>query len=178
MDSQTRSQKGNSGYTGRLRYFYLNGDLHKAIHANRGTDQLRAWNYPKRELVVCSYSDVRKRAGKAFTTKEAAKLLNRGRLTLERAILNGDIDRPQITYSLGKDQMGEEFKYMWSEDDVMEMHAFLCTVHKGRPRNDGLVTPLNLPSAREVRARMRQDVVLYVKNKDGKFVPTFEAEQF
>lgn len=175
MDSQARGSKRNSRVKKRLTYFYLNGDLHRKIHANKGEDVFRAWNYPKHQLIIASYSDVRRRAEAAYTTTEAAGLLNRTRLTLERAILDGHIDPPQHTYGL---ETGNKFKYMWHEDDIWEMHAYLSTVHGGRPRKDGLVTPYNLPTPQELRARLNQEVTLYVKNGAGEFVPTWKAPDF
>lgn len=181
MDSQKGNSKGNRSNK-RLTYFFLNGDLHKKIHINRGADLITAWNYPQHKRVGYSYSDVKRNGERGFKTSEAARMLRRTRLTLEHAIMNGDIEAPQKTYGIasfdGVKSKGEPYQYIWSEDDVMAMHAFLCTVHKGRPRNDGLVTPWNLPTAREVRAMINQEVVLYVKNDKGDFVPTWEAENF
>lgn len=121
------------------------------------------------------YTDVKKRAGKAFTTIEVANLVNRTRLTIELYIMNGIIDRPQMTYNL---ESRRPFKFMWSEDDVMKLHEYLSTVHIGRPRKDGEITTRDMPNARELRAIMRQEAILYVRNKDGEFVPTWQAEQF
>jgi len=178
MDSQERSGKGKRRHKDRLKYFYLNGDLHRRVHTNRGADLLTAWNYPKHEKVGYSYHEVKRKARRAITTTDAAKILNRTRLTLEWAIINGEIEPPQMTYGTGEGKIGDPYKYMWREEDIMAMHAFLCTVHKGRPRLDGLITPYNLPSAQEIRARIKQEVVLYVKNDEGDFIPTWEAEHF
>ena len=175
MGSQARGSTRNSGIKGRLRYFYVNDELHKKIHINIATDLLTAWNYPQKKRVGLSYREVRRNAEAAYTTTQAAAALNRTRITLERAIIAGKIEAPPMTYSL---TTGKPFKYMWREKDVMEAHAFLSTVHKGRPRKDGMVTPVDLPPAREVRARLRQETVLYVKNSEGKFVPTWQADTF
>ena len=181
MDSQKGNSKGNRSNK-RLNYFFLNGDLHKKIHINRGADLITAWNYPEHKRVGYSYSQVKKNAERGFKTTEAAKMLRRTRLTLEHAIINGDINAPQKTYGIasfdGVPSKGKPYQYIWSEENIMEMHSFLCTVHKGRPRTDGLVTSWNLPTAREVRAMIRQEVVLYVKNDSGEFVPTWEADNF
>lgn len=178
MATPKRSRARNSRFKGRLRYFYLDGDLHRSLHANIGADHLTAWNYPQHKMVGLSYRDVRRNAGRAFTTKEVSELVRRNRQTIENTIINGDIEAPQKTYALGDHQKGKEYKYMWSEQDVINLHQFLCTVHYGRPRNDGMITPYNLPSLRELRAMMRQEVVLYMKNEDGKFVPTWEANTY
>jgi hypothetical protein len=157
-------------------YFYLNGNLHKKLHINRGADQIITWCYPLEKRVAYTYSDVKKNHKPAFSTQEAAKMLWRSRLTLERAIIRGDIRAPQYTY--GIDENKRKFKYMWSEDDIMEAHAYLSTVHQGRPRHDGLVTPQRLPTARELRAMIRQEQVFYVRGEDGEFRPVWRAEDF
>lgn len=162
-------------HTPPLRYFYLNGNLHKKLHINRGIDQITTWCYPLAKRIAYSYTDVKKRKEPAFTTKEVTKMLNRNRVVLEEAIMYGNIERPQFTYGL--DENRKMCKYMWSEKNILEMHAFLSTVHRGRPRKDGLVTPQRLPTVRELRAIIRNDEVLYVKVGD-EFKPVWQAEDF
>jgi hypothetical protein len=48
------------------------------------------------------------------------------------------------------------------------------TVHIGRPRKDGRVTPGRMPSKAELRALMRHDTMTYVKNADGEFTPVWK----
>jgi hypothetical protein len=158
-----------------LKYLFLNGDLHKVLFISRPKDEIELWNYPKEIRVVATYSDVRKRMEKAFTTTEVAKMLQRHKLTLERAILAGEIESPQFTYGLTEHKM--KHAYMWSEEDIMDMHAVLISKHGGRARNDGKITPRRIPNARELRALIRHNTILYTKTDEG-FVPTWEAEQF
>lgn len=167
-----------------LRYFYLDGELdgkvvplaHKKLHINRAKDQIITWCYPLRKRVTYTYSDVKKRKRPAFNTETVAKMLNRSRKTIEWMILDGNIKAPQHSYTL--DENMRKFKYLWSEQDVLEAHAYLSTVHRGRPRKDGLITSVGLPSVRELRAMMRQDEVLYIKNEDGEYVPVWRAPDF
>lgn len=159
-----------------LRYFYLNGDLHRTLHISRGEDILTAWNYPQHKRAGYSYTDVRRRAEKAYTTKEVCQLLNRGRDSIAHAIMRGDITPPQITYGLSEHK--KRHKYMWSEKDILEAHAYFRQQHKGPPRKDGLITVQSMPTETELRAMMRQEVVMYQKQEDGTFVPTWRAEQF
>ena len=173
--------KAGSGTNGRrrsrkLNYFYLNDNLHKSLHINRGADTITTWCYPLHKRVAYTYSEVKKHKQPAYTTKEVGEMLNRSRLTLEHAILNGDIEPPQHTYGLNEHK--RKFKYMWSEKDILEAHAYLSTVHRGRPRNDGLVTPAHLPTIRELRAMIRQEQILYVRGEDGEFRPVWRAQDF
>jgi len=169
-----------------LRYFYLDGKLeadgptipllHKKLHINRGADKVTTWCYPLHKRITYTYSDVKKRKAPAFKLMEVTKMLQRSRKTIEHAILDGNISRPQFTYGL--DEHKRMFQYMFSEKDVIEAHAFFSTQHYGRPRNDGLITPAPLPTLRELRAMMRQDEVLYVKNEDGGYTPVWRAKDF
>jgi hypothetical protein len=164
-----------------LNYFFLdvsdNGPLlHKSLHINRGADTITTWCYPLHKRVAYTYSDVRKNKQPAFSTKEAGRMLNRGRLTLEHAILRGDIEAPQFTYGLNEHK--RKVKYMWHEANILEAHAYLSTLHHGRPRNDGLVTPAPLPSVRELRAMIRQEEMLFIRRDDGTFVPVWKAPDF
>lgn len=99
-------------------------------------------------------------------------MVDRGWRTINNAITNGDIERPQITYSL--DENRNEYAFYWREEDIMALHDYLKTVHFGAPRKDGRVTPKELPTNSELRAMIRQGTVLYVKDGE-KFVPTWRA---
>lgn len=170
--------------SGKLNYFYLDVPvdnklvpmLHKSLHINRGADQITTWCYPLHKRVAYTYSDTKKRREYAFTTQEVGKMLNRSRLTLEYAILDGNIEAPQYTYGLNEHK--RKFKYMWHESNILDAHAYLSTVHRGRPRKDGMVTPAALPTVRELRAMIRQEQVLYVQNDNGEFVPVWKAPDF
>jgi hypothetical protein len=103
-------------------------------------------------------------------------MMNRKPLALERAMARGDVEPPQFTYSLTESR--RKMKYMWSEKDIMKVHEYFSSVHYGRPRKDGMITPYKMPTKREVRAMIHQETVLYVMNKDGEFVPTWKAQDF
>lgn len=175
MADQAGARKNARKKSVKLNYFYLDGKLYKKLHINRGADTLTAWCYPEHRRVAFTYSDVRKHHGKAFTMTQVGKMLKRGRVQIQRAIIKGDLEPPQHTYGL--ENQSRKFKYLWSEKDVMAAHAYFSTVHRGRPRKDGLVSPQALPTARELRAMMRNQEILYVKEGDS-FIPTWDAEQF
>lgn len=154
--------------------FFLNGNLHRRQFINRGKDMVTTWNYPERKKMVYVYTDVLRRFEPAFTTNEVAKMVGRGRLALDRALRDGMIERPQMTYGL--DEKQNPYAFMWNEKDIMDLLEFLSTVHIGRPRKDGVVNPGYLPTPREVRAMIRgEGEVLYVKGENG-FVPTWRAK--
>jgi hypothetical protein len=173
---KARKKNGQATKRPKLTYFFLNGELHRKLGVNRGKDQLKAWNYTRRELSTYPYTDALRRYEKAFTTTEVCKMVNRGKQTVELAILRGMIERPQSTYALeGKGQM---FQYMWSEKDILELLDYLSTVHRGRPRADGDIRPQHLPTPREIRAMIHEEgVTLYIKQGDT-FIPSWKAKEW
>jgi hypothetical protein len=159
----------------RLNFFFVNDKLHKRLQVNRGKDMLTAWNYPDSKRVQLNYTDTLRHHEKAFTTVQVAEMLNRKRLSLELAILKGDIMMPQFSYALNEDR--KKSGYYWREKDIMDAHEYYSNIHRGRPRNDGLITPWNLPTPRELRAMIHDEEVLYIKQGDV-FVPTWKAKDF
>lgn len=157
-------------------YFYLNGQLHKKLLINRSQDTITTWCYPLGKRVAYTYSDVRRRKRPAFKTKEVSKMLNRSVDSIEDAIINGDIPRPQRSYGLDEHRRGHAF--YWSEEDVLAAHDYYSTVHRGRPRKDGLIRPQAMPSRRELMAIMRNEDILYIKTEDGDFRPVWQAKEF
>lgn len=184
MVEQDGKRKNVRQKSRKLNYFYLDGELdgkvkpllHKSLHINRGADQITTWCYPLGKRVTYTYSDVRKKRAPAFTTKEVVEFLNRSRVTIEHAILDGNITQPQHTYGLN--EYKRKYKYLWSEKDIMEAHAYFQTVHRGRPRKDGKITPGRMPTARELRAMIRQEPLLHVEVEPGVFRPVWRAQDF
>jgi len=158
----------------RLLYFFLNDQLHKKLLIDRGNDLLTAWNYSTGRIVKYNYTDTLHHHAKAFTTVQVCTLLNRGRVAIERAIIRGDIEEPPYTYGINEDR--RKYKYMWREEDVLAAHKYFTSIGRGRPRKDGLVTSgYDLPTPRELRALMRDEEILYVKQGD-QFIPTFRPK--
>lgn len=161
-----------------LRYFYLDvADhgllLHKKLQINRAKDIIVTWCYPLEKRVAYTYSDLRKRKQPAFSTKEVAAMMNRQPLALKRAMQRGDVEKPQFMYPLT--DKTKRVRYFWSEPDIMKVHEYFSSVHFGRPRKDGMITSYKMPTAREVRAMIHQETVLYVRNDNGDFIPTWKA---
>ena len=176
MAEQAGATKTPRRRSRKLKYFYLNGNLHKSLHINRSADSIVTWCYPLAKRVTYTYSDVRKYKEPAFTTQEVCAMIGRHRNRVEEAIISGNVARPQSTY--GIDENMRAYQYMWSEKDIMELHAHFLTVHRGRPRKDGRVTPQKMPNARELRAMIRQEQILYVLDEDGDFKPVWKAQNF
>lgn len=159
-----------------LKYFYLEGMLHKSLYVNRSADTIHTWCYPLGKRVTYTYSDVRRKRQPAFNMTQVGKMLGKTRKTLEWAILDGKITPPQHVYTI--DEKRHKVKYMWSEENILEAHAYFLTVHVGRPRKDGLIKPAPMPTARELRAMIHQEEIFYVMNDKGEFVPTWKAADY
>lgn len=161
----------------RLNVFFLNGKLHKKLRIVRPEDKIEAWCYPDKRRVVYTYSDVKKNYQPAFSTTEVAEMLGRSPRVIERTVREGVMEPPPMMYTLTRSM--HPYAYRWSEQNIMDMHSYLLTRHRGRPRKDGKITPQqDLPTAKELRAMIRQEQVLYVRTEDGRFVPTWRAEDF
>jgi hypothetical protein len=175
MVAKTRKGSGGRSRTGRLNYFFLDGNLHYNLKITRATDTILTWCYPLRKRMIYNYSDVLRRHKPAFSTREVSEMIERHRDRIEIAIQSGGIKTPQYTYSLSG---GEKklYRYMWSDENIMELHDYFLNVHRGRPRADGKVTPGNMPSKAELRAKIASDEVLYRKDEDGNLVPVWRAQ--
>jgi hypothetical protein len=101
-------------------------------------------------------------------------MVNRKKETIQNAIRDGMIDKPQHTYGL--DEHKRIYQYMWREKDIMDLLEYLSTIHQGRPRKDGEITTNNLPTPREVRAMIHDENILYVKQGD-RYEPTWRARE-
>lgn len=157
-------------------YFYLNGELNKTLETRRSDNLLIAWNYAQGKRVAYVLSDVYRHRQRAFTTGQVAKMMGRRLETIKRQLRDGNIRYPQAAYSLdGKDKV---VRYLFSEEDVREVHEYFKTVHIGRPRKDGGVTTSDLVSRAELEALMRNEKVLYTKAEDGTFTPVWRQPEW
>jgi hypothetical protein len=159
-----------------LRYFFLNGDLHKTLIVNRPEDLLIAWNYPKGERVAYILSDSRSRMQRAYSFKDVAKIFGRYPDSIKRYVNSGSIRPPQRTYTIGQPE--KKGRYFFSEDDIRGLHDYIITVSLGRPRFDGMKNPTNAPSRKELEAILRNDTILYVKGDNGDFLPVWKQPEW
>jgi hypothetical protein len=147
-------------------YFFLNGKIHKVLKSSRAKDELIAWCYPDRKRVLYSYSLVSKNMENAYSMVEAGLLLNRHKVTIEEYILVGKIKTPQKVYPIGNPE-SKWSKYMFSESDIMDIHSFILEAGQIK----------DLPSKIELSALLKNNMILYTKTNEGKFVPVWKAEE-
>lgn len=159
-----------------MNLFFLNDKLHKRLRIVRAEDTIETWCYPDSRRVAYTYSDVKKNMKPAYSTAQVAEMLGKHPDIIKRALERGGIETPAIMYTLTTKKA--KYAHRWNEQMIMDLHSYLLSVHRGRPRKDGRITPQKLPTARELRAMIRQEQVLYVKMPDGSFRPTWQAEDF
>ena len=88
----------------------------------------------------------------------------------------GHVKKPQMSYTL--DEKRKPVKYFLSEDDVMDVRDFLSTLHRGRPRKDGLVTSKDVPTKQELRAKIKNETILYQQTEDGDYIPVWKQPEW
>lgn len=154
-----------------LRYFYLDGHLHRLLRVVKPRDLLYAWDYIDKKRKLYVWSDAQRRLQHAYTITQVAKMMNRHRQRVVEYMEDGSLRRPQQIYNL---TTGKPSKYFFSEDDVLEVHDHFVNLHRGRPRNDGLIIPQAMPSREELKALMRYDSMVYIQDDDGNFIPIWQ----
>lgn len=156
----------------RIRFFFLNDHLHKVLHVSRAQDLVTAYDFIEHRKKVYPWSDVKRKMQNAFTISQAAKMVGRHRDRIVRYIRNGEIKEPQREYNLNT---GDPYRYFFSEDDMMDLHEYMASLHIGRPRKDGRVTNNMLPSREQMRGLVKTRKMLYVK-QDDEFVPVWQEQ--
>ena len=149
-----------------LRYFFLNDKIHKVLKASRSKDEMIAWCYPDKKRVMYSYSQVKKNMETAYTVVEVASMLNKHRVTIQEYILNEKVATPQKIYPIGQPDSENWSQYMFNQKNILDIHKHI--LDSGHSKE--------IPSKAEVQALLKNNLVLYTKTEDGKFVPVWKAE--
>ena len=149
-----------------FRYFFLNDKIHKVLKASRSKDEMVAWCYPDKKRVMYSYSQVKKNMETAYTVVEVASMLNKHRVTIQEYILNEKVATPQKIYPIGQPDSENWSQYMFNQKNILDIHQHI--LDSGHSKE--------IPSKAEVQALLKNNLVLYTKTEDGKFVPVWKAE--
>jgi transposase len=149
-----------------IKYFFLNGKIHKIISSSRAKDQLIAWSYIDKKRMLYPYSEVKKNMGNAYSIAQVASMLNKHRVTVQDYILEGKIKSPQKIYPIGNISEDRWYKYMFSEKDILDLHEYI--LESGHSKN--------VPSKAELLALLKHSFILYTKTDSG-FVPVWKADQ-
>mgnify|MGYP003338654417 FL=1 len=150
-----------------LKYFYVNGELHKRLRISRSADLITAWNYKQGKRVAYIYSDVQSRMQRAYSVSEVSKIFKRHKRSINRYLFEDSIKRPEKTYSL--DERKVSGVYYFSEDNLRELREYLSTLSI----NVGYV-----PTVPELESMIKNETVLYIKNEYGEFVPVWKQPEW
>jgi hypothetical protein len=148
-----------------IRYFFLNGKIHKTISLSRAKDQVIAWSYLDKKRMLYPYSEVDKHMSNAYSIVQVASMLNKHRVTIQDYILQEKIKAPQKIYPIGNISEDSWFKYMFNDKDILDLHEYI--LESGHSKN--------VPSKAELLALLKHSFILYTKTVDG-FVPVWKAE--
>jgi len=149
-----------------LRYFFLDNKIHKTLSSSRARDEIIAWCYPEKRRVMYNLSQVKKYSKTAYTLKQAAKILNKHKITIEDYILEGKIKKPHKIYPISNPESAKWSMYMLDESDILQIHEYII--------EDGYAK--TTPSRTEILALLKNNIILYTKTEDGNFVPVWKAE--
>jgi hypothetical protein len=155
-----------NGKSKSLRYFFLNDKIHKVLKSSRSKDEMIAWCYPDKKRVMYSYSQVKKNMETAYTVVEVASMLNKHRVTIQEYILNEKVATPQKIYPIGQPDSENWSQYMFNQKNILDIHQHI--LDSGHSKE--------IPSKAEVQALLKNNLVLYTKTEEGKFVPVWKAE--
>lgn len=154
-------------------FFFLNGDLHKLIRKSAAQNVCYALNLNTNKVNKYTYKDYKQFKKKAYTISEVGKVLGRHVDRIRVALYSGLVKKPfMVKYS------GRTNVYYFSEEDIYELREYFANIHRGRPRADGIVIPKDVPTIAELDAILGKRPMLYVRTKEGNFVPVWRQEEF
>lgn len=153
--------------------FFLNGELHRLVKTNRSANICYAFNFDKKEIVKYTYKDYKKFSQRAFKIGEVAEIMRRHPDRIRVGIEDGLIKRPHIVEYKNRSGI-----FYFSEDELYEIRNYFAGLHRGRPRNDGIIVSKNVPTEQELDAVLGKTQMLYIRTKDGKYVPVWKANEF
>jgi hypothetical protein len=156
---------------GKVKVWFLNGDLVRVYHNSRSTGMVTFYNITKDRLETCLLSDFKKGRERAYSVAETAILVNRHRKYIPSLIKRGVIP-PPIGAKLNG-ETGFTIRSYYSESQVREIRAILASIHIGQPRKDKLITNNMTPTTQELTRRMGDGILTYTKTEDGRFIPVW-----
>jgi hypothetical protein len=156
---------------GKVKVWFLNGDLVRVYHNSRSTGMVTFYNITKDRLETCLLSDFKKGRERAYSVAETAILVNRHRKYIPSLIKRGIIP-PPIGAKLNGER-GFTIRSYYSESQVREIRSILASIHIGQPRKDKLITNNMTPTTQELTRRMGDGILTYTKTEDGRFIPVW-----
>jgi hypothetical protein len=155
--------------------FFLNNELVKIIYRNKPNNFCTIYNYKYDKEQSLIYSDFKKHRKRAYTVINTCRLFKRSRVQFERMVSRGLIPKPTGA-TIGGERTWQKMSY-YSEDDLFRIREAMASIHKGRPRKDKIVTPgKDVMTEKHLRSLIGNDIMLYTKTEDGRFIPVWQEE--
>jgi hypothetical protein len=162
----------------RMKFFYLNGHLHRILKRNRAADLVQCIDYIDEKVKTYVYSEVLKRGRRAYTIREVCDLVGLHRDSLTKYMRDGSITKPQREKVIDKysHALGREGRYFFSEEQVIEIHLFFATRPQGRPSKNGFKeNNVRMPLDQFIQ-KLHTGRTLYIRNDDGQFIPIWQDD--
>jgi hypothetical protein len=168
---QSQAYNNEPVVKGKVKVYFLNGDLVRLHHSSRSTGMVTFYNITKDRLETCLLSDFKKSRERAYSVAETAILVNRHRKYIPSLIKRGVIPPPIGAQLDGKRNW--QVRAYYSESQVKEIRSILASIHIGQPRKDKLITNNMTPTNQELTRRMGDGILTYAKTEDGRFIPVW-----
>lgn len=152
---------------GIARNFFLGDNLYTRIKVQKHLDQIECWGHVEKAFVLLSFSYVLHNQETAYGTTEVAKMLWRAPGSLLNSIQRGNI-RPTIAYIPVGRPDADPIMYAWNKKGIMEAWEYFVNTNY---RGSG--SPVPTPSKKELRAALNHEVVMYIRDDSGEFIPTW-----
>lgn len=152
--------------------FFLDEKLYKVLVRNPVLDELVCWDNNERRRVILPYGYTRENFERVYRIKEVAELVQRSPKHIWNLTYNGEI---KATATYRTQNANKNLGWRWSPQGIMDVWQYFADRPWGRPRKDGRIIPNHLPTKKELRAKLNQQVVMYVKDSNGEFIPTWKA---
>lgn len=159
--------------TAELRFFFVEDVFYRLDAVDRYLNLAKATRVDDGTRASFVWSDLKRSAGRAYTTNRVGKILNCKRNIIKRIEKECDITPKKVHFKEDDWRGGSCY---FSEQQVLDMWEIMANTHHGAPRKDGSITQRQgLPTKTEVIAAMNGGEVLYYKDDKGDFVPLFKA---
>ena len=157
--------------SGSKRVWFLNGCLVRKHHISKSNGIMSVYNMNNDQIESCLISDFKKNRERAYSVKDTAALVDRHPKHIYRLIHQGVIP-PPVGASVGG-QRAWRVRAYYSESTVKEIRDILASIHRGRPRKDGLISNDTVPTIQELTRRLGDGILTYTRTEDGNFVPVW-----
>ena len=156
---------------GRRSVFFWYDKPYRKISQSKRKNLVYAWDIEEQKRVVLRYNDWVVNHKKAYTTSEAARVLNRHFTKLYLWIKNGKIPAPYwLPPKEGSDpnKLRNGSTYLWQEKDLRNAVEFMESTGKWKDKT---------PTWDEVSAMINEDeVIRFIQDDNGNFIPLWRAD--